>query len=332
MEAIRKQASRFREQVAKQQQALLKHIGHFSSDASAVEEAELQCHQKLRNLYHSTRAAKHFQRNIVRGIEGYISISAKQMEIARKLAEDCCKYGAENQNNDNRIARTTLDFGTSYDLIETERKTLLGILRDQVSEPLRTLITGAPLEDARHLVRRYDRLQQEVEAQAAEVLRRRSKTKESDVTPESCLKLRSAEESLNELISTMKALGREATDAMLSVEDQQQQATFQHLFSMVDAERSYHQHVLALLDKLYDEMSLEEQRMQSSSMLASTRKDVNIPTAHQDANSNGPDDPTHINQTNAYFIAKVVHAFDAQTEGELSLSVDDYVVVRQIRL
>ncbi|XP_038699501.1 SH3 domain-containing protein 1-like isoform X2 [Tripterygium wilfordii] len=283
--------------------------------------------------------AQHFQRNIVRGIEGYISISAKKMDIARKLAEDCCKYGAENLNSDNCIARTTLDFGTSHGLMENERETLLGILRDQVSEPLRALITGAPLEDARHLVHRYDRLRQEVEAQAAEVLRRRSKTKESDVTPESCLKLRNAEERLTELKSTMKALGRETTDAMLSVEDQQQQTTFERLFAMVDAERSYHQHVLTLLDKLYDEMSLEEQSIQSSSVLVSAQKDVNTPTAHQDVISNEPDDPAHINQPDepahinqpsTYFIAKVVHPFDAQTEGELSLSVDDYVVVRQV--
>lgn len=27
---------------------------------------------------------------------------------------------------------------------------------------------------------------------------------------------------------------------------------------------------------------------------------------------------------------KVIHPFDAQTDGELNLSVDDYVVVRQV--
>lgn len=29
-------------------------------------------------------------------------------------------------------------------------------------------------------------------------------------------------------------------------------------------------------------------------------------------------------------LLKVIHPFDAQAEGELSLSVDDYVVVRQV--
>lgn len=83
MEAIKKQATRFREQVAKQQQvinfssyslllfffffsnfvfvclqAVLKHLGHFSNEGIIVDEAELQCYQHLQNLYNSTRAAK----------------------------------------------------------------------------------------------------------------------------------------------------------------------------------------------------------------------------------------------------------------------------------
>jgi len=35
----------------------------------------------------------------------------------------------------------------------------------QVAEPLRALVMGAPLEDARHLTQRYERLRQEAEAQ-----------------------------------------------------------------------------------------------------------------------------------------------------------------------
>ena len=129
----------------------------------------------------------------------------------------------------------------------------------QVSEPLRALINGAPLEDARHLTHRYDKLRHEVEAQvsfelnicmykarlelcqiyieyfhqAAEVFRRRSKIRESDISAESAVKLRNAEARLTELKSTIMALGREATAAMLSVESQQQQMTYQRLFAMV---------------------------------------------------------------------------------------------------
>ncbi|KAH9753811.1 putative polyamine transporter [Citrus sinensis] len=176
----------------------------------------------------------------------------------RKLAEDCCKYGAENQSDNSCVARAALQFGTSHDLMENERETLLGILRDQVSEPLRALINGAPLEDARHLTHRYDKLRHEVEAQAAEVFRHQSKIRESDISAESAVKLRNAEVRLTELKSTIMALGREATAAMLSVESQQQQMTYQRVYAMV------------------------------------------------------------------------IHPFDAQANGELSLSIDDYVVVRQV--
>jgi hypothetical protein len=35
----------------------------------------------------------------------------------------------------------------------------------QIAEPLRAMVMGAPLEDARHLAQRYDRMRQEAEAQ-----------------------------------------------------------------------------------------------------------------------------------------------------------------------
>ncbi|XVF00011.1 hypothetical protein REPUB_Repub03eG0249500 [Reevesia pubescens] len=325
MEAIKKQATKLREQVAKQQQAVLKHLGHFSNEDITVDEAELQCHQKLQDLYISTKAAKHLQRNIVRGIEGFIATSSKLVEIARKWADDCCKYGAEDQNTGSSLARAALYFGKSHKSMEDERETLLGILGEQVSEPLRALITGAPLEDARHLTHRYDKLRQEVEAQAADVLRRRSKTRESDISTESYMKLKQAEARLTELKSSMMVLGREATAAMLSVEDQQQKITFQRLLAMVDAEKSYHQRVLAILEKLYAEMTLEEQMNES----LTSQREVNVALAHDNTNSN-KSEAQGDTQSDVYFIAKVVHPFDAQADGELSLAVGDYVVVRQV--
>ncbi|KAH9753671.1 SH3 domain-containing protein 1 [Citrus sinensis] len=241
----------------------------------------------------------HFQRNVVRGVEVFVSVSLKQMEIARKLAEDCCKYGVENQSDNSCVARAALQFGTSHDLMENERETLLGILRDQVPEPLRALINGTPLEDARHLTHRYDKLRHEVEAQI----------RESDISAESAVKLRNAEARLTELKSTIMALGREATAAMLSVESQQQQMTYQRLFAM---------------------MILEEQSNESSSQHVTLEMDVNASCVYQNPDSNGADLQTHINQNDVYFIAKVIHPFDAQANGELSLSIDDYVVVRQV--
>lgn len=40
----------------------------------------------------------------------------------------------------------------------------------QVLDPLRAMITGAPLEDARHLAQRYSRMRQEAEAQVSKKL------------------------------------------------------------------------------------------------------------------------------------------------------------------
>lgn len=66
----------------------------------------------------------------------------------------------------------------------------------------------------------------------AEVLRRRLKSKAS-ASSESSVKLQNTEARLTELKSTAVALGQEATAAMLSVEAQQQQMTFQKLLTMV---------------------------------------------------------------------------------------------------
>lgn len=329
MEAIRKQASKFREQVAKQQQAILKQLGHFGNEAVMVDEAEVQCHQQLQNLYNSTSAAKHFQRDVVRGVEGFLSTSSKQMEIARKLAEDCCRYGNENESNGSPLARAAVQFGTSHGSMEKERETLLGVLSDQVSEPLRILINGAPLEDARLLTHRYNRLRQEVEAQAAEVIRRQARSKDPANTVAS-IKYRSAEAKLTDLKSTMMALGREAAEAMLSVETQQQRLTLLRLRTMVDAEKSYHQSVVAILEKLHAEMILENQLNESSSQSVSMQRDAYVPPSREDNNTSGSSDHEHVIVNDAYFIARVMHPFDAQADGEISLSVDDYVVVRQM--
>lgn len=123
------------------------------------------------------------------------------------------------------------------------------------------MIYSAPLEDARHLVNHYDRLRQEVEAQvklllnfsllcfeaiffflwylpflkkqATDVLRRRSKLKESDISEEAYIKLKNSETRLAELKSSMKTLGKEATKAMLEVDNQQQNITYQRLRALV---------------------------------------------------------------------------------------------------
>lgn len=39
-------------------QAVLRQLGHLGHEAFMDDEAELQCHQQLQNLYNSTRDAK----------------------------------------------------------------------------------------------------------------------------------------------------------------------------------------------------------------------------------------------------------------------------------
>ncbi|KAK9076152.1 hypothetical protein SSX86_004485 [Deinandra increscens subsp. villosa] len=317
MEAIRKQASKLREQVAKQQQAILSRLG---KDAEIFDEEELQSHQKLQDLYNSTRVTKHFQKDIVRGVEGFISIGKKQKQIAKRFAEDCCKYGTENVNAGFPLVRAAQELGTSLSSVEDKRETMLETLNYQVSEPLKASIKAASFEDARHLARSCDKLRQEVETQAVEVLRRQ--TKERDPTPESALKLKNMVGKLNELRSSMVTLQKEAISAMLSVEEQQQKATMQKLLIIVDAERSYHRHVLSILEELHAEMILAMNVQKPS--YSATEKDDFVPSGdvipHED----------NENQNYDYFIGKVIHPFDAQADGELSLNVDDYVIVRQV--
>ncbi|KAI4371813.1 hypothetical protein MLD38_010117 [Melastoma candidum] len=329
MESIRKQARKFREQVAKQQQAVLKQLGHIGGEGLSVNEDELQCQRQLQDLYNSTRAAKHLQRDIVRGVEGLVSVSSKQMEIARKLADDCCDYALENQSTGSALSRAAVCFGTTHRSMETERESLLEILLTQVSEPLRSSISGAPLEDARHLTRRYDKMRQELENQAAEVFRRRSKSRDPAQSAESTMRLKMAESRYDELKSAMMALGREATKAMLSVEDQQQQITFQRLLKTVNAERSYHERVLTCLEKLQAEMILEEQLNESTFPSMTMEPDESAPSYIDDSRPIRSNDSRHKQHDN-YFIAKVIHPFDAQADGELSLSVDEFVIVLQV--
>ncbi|KAJ4881270.1 SH3 domain-containing protein [Raphanus sativus] len=364
MEAIRKQAAKLREQVARQQQAVLKHLGHVNADAVVVDEEELHCHQKLQELYSSTKAAKRLQRNIVRGLEGFIATGTKVVEIGLKFAEDFKKYGDENPDANTPLSRVAHHFGTSY---------------------------NAPLEDARHLVNHYDRLRQEVEAQATDVLRRRAKLKESDVSEEAYMKLKNSESRLADLKSSMKTLGKEATKAMLEVDNQQQSITYQRLRTLVEAEISYHRNALDILDKLHSEMIAEEEAIIESSpkslplhiedavshpqeetsssshsreiksnhhgetkheevtkpnpkddmesspeveIKSKPQKEIKSSAPHEDIKTTNGSDDHHsqqlLSQNDSYFLAKVVHPFDAQAPGELSLAVDDYVIVRQV--
>lgn len=59
------------------------------------------------------------------------------------------------------------------------------------------------------------------------------KFKEVGATADVSAKLQNAESKLSELKTTLSALGREATAAMMAVESEQQQITFKGLLTMV---------------------------------------------------------------------------------------------------
>ncbi|KAF5764696.1 hypothetical protein HanRHA438_Chr15g0707521 [Helianthus annuus] len=118
---------------------------------------------------------------------------------------------------------------------------------------------------------------------------------------------------LSELRSSMITLQKETISVMLSVEKQQQQITLQKLLMIVDAERSYRRHVLSILEELHAELILAK---------------VIVPSGDVTQRVHNK------NKDYDYFIGKikVIHPFDVQANGELSLNVDEYVIVRQVPL
>jgi hypothetical protein len=67
-------------------------------------------------------------------------------------------------------------------------------------------------------------------------MKRQMKSKEAGSNDDSAVKLKYAESKLTELQTTLSALGKEATAAMLAVEMQQQKITYERLLAMVSSE------------------------------------------------------------------------------------------------
>ncbi|EPS68446.1 hypothetical protein M569_06322, partial [Genlisea aurea] len=310
MDALRKQASRLREQVAKQQQAVIKQLtasGYESSDVVVIDEVEMEMHQQLEKLYRSTRSGRDFQKELVKAAEAFTSVGYKNIEAGTKLFEDCAKYGVDNAS-DEFLAKAASVYADSHKVLEKEQEEYIKLLFTQVLEPLRAMIAGAPLEEARRLAQQYSRMRQEAEAQSAEVYKRRARMRESPVS-ENVAKLQVAESKIHELKANMAVLGKEAAAALTAVQSQQQRLTFQRFVAMIEGERLYHERVATILGNIEAEMVSEKQR-----------KEAAPPTAPLDISS----------QKTKYFLAEALHAFDAATEKELSLDIGDYVVVRKV--
>ncbi|CAI9103726.1 OLC1v1002264C1 [Oldenlandia corymbosa var. corymbosa] len=318
-------------------QAVLKQFGGYGGSDVLADEVELQQHQKLEKLYISTRAAKHFQRDIVRGVEGYIVTGSKQVEIGTKLSEDSRKYGVENTcTSGTTLSKAALNFSRARAEMEKERGNLLKALGTQVAEPLRAMVMGAPLEDARHLAQRYDRMRQEAEAQAVEVARRQARVREGTGNPDMILKLEAAEAKLQDLKSNTATLGKEAAAAMAAVEAQQQRLTLQRLISMVESERAYHQRILQILDHLESEMILERQRIEAAPSPSPSPPNpytdsMPPPPSYEEVND-VPTSPAQNGTTDGmgYFLGEVMYSYRAESDVELNLSVGEYVVIRKV--
>ncbi|XP_044496924.1 SH3 domain-containing protein 3 [Mangifera indica] len=313
MDALRRQASKFKEQVAKQQQAVIKQLGgtgYESSDVMVIDEAEFHRHQQLDKLYKSTRRAREFQRELVKAGETFAAIGYRHIEAGTKLSEDCCKYGAENNQNinENVLAKAAAIYGDARKHVEKEQEDFNRLLSSQFLDPLRAMTTSTPLEDARHLAQRYARMRQEAELQASEISRRQIRVKEAPI-PENVAKLHAAELKMQELKANMAVLGKEAAAALSAIEAQQQRLTFQRLVGMVEGEKNYHLRIAAILGDVEAEMVSEKQRKESAP-----------PVIPSETSS----------EKTVYFLAEAMHPFTAASEKELSLTVGDYVVVRKV--
>ncbi|PKA56329.1 hypothetical protein AXF42_Ash011259 [Apostasia shenzhenica] len=249
-----------------------------------------------------------------------------------KLSEDCRKYGVDNTcTSGNTLSKAALSYARARSQIEKERGNLLKAFGTQVAEPLRAMVMGAPLEDARHLAQRYDKMRQEAEAQAIEVSRRQQKVREAPGNVDNNLKLEAAESKLEELKSNMSVLGKEAVAAMTAVEAQQQRLTLQRIIAMIETERTYHQRVLQILEQIEGEIVAERQRIDASPTATPVVEIHASPPSYEEANgvfsSHLLDGST---DSMGYFLAEVMHAYQAETDVELNLSVGDYVVVRKV--
>ncbi|CAI5993468.1 unnamed protein product [Closterium sp. NIES-64] len=319
--------------------------GSARSDGVVVDEAELQRHQQLERLYNTTKSAKHFQREMVKGIEGIINANLKHIESIAKLSEECRKYGApESPGGSTVLGRAALHFGAAHSAIEKERDNMDRTLGTQVGDPLKAMVTGAPLEDARSLTHRYDKLRQEAEGLVVEIQKRNQKARDGLSNPENAAKLQQAEQKMGELAATMTVLGREAATAMMAVEAQQQRQTLQRLIGMVEAERAFHQRSVEILNHLHAQMVGERQKNDhsGSNSSAAGATPAGAGSTNPFAGSADPPPPSYEevrggggstgggSNRAGYFLAEVVHAFDAEGPGEMSLNVGDYVVVRQV--
>lgn len=329
-----------------------------------LDEAEHQRQEELGRLYTSTRAAKHFQKDVIKGVEGFVGTGNKQLEIANRLAEDCKKYGSEGPSVKAPLSRATMQYSSARNKMEKERDNFHKALSTLVAEPLKSMVNGAPLKDARILKQKYDRLRQDADSQATEVVRRRSKeAKEGSGNPEQVAKLQAAEQKMQEITSAMKTVGKNAATSMGVVESQQQSITLQKILAMIEYERAYYQRVTGVLDQLHYEIESQGKGVSNSSHGATAPPTpLQLPSSAHNA-ARQPMEPHSLSHSmskgssedsfddkpqpqpqvkiqaqaqappaadDKSFYATATHDFEGEDEGELTISIGDEVLVRQV--
>lgn len=343
-----------------------------------LDEAEHERQEELGRLYTSTRAAKHFQKDIVKGVEGFVSTGHKQLEITSKLAGDCERYGSEGPSVKAPLSRATIQYSSARHKMEKERVNFHKALSTLVAEPLKTMINGAPLKDARRMKEKYERLRQDADSQATEVTRRRAKeAKEGSGNPEQVAKLQAAEQKVEEITAAMQTMGKNATTSMGVVESQQQNTTLQKILAMIEYERAYYQRVTAILDQLHNDIESQVKGVSHGApapptLLTNSAFNAGLPAQptplltdsaynagrqstglHRFSNSssNPSSEDGYLDKVQAQvqdqvqvralggpppaaenksFYAIATHDFEGEDEGELTISIGDEVLVRQV--
>ncbi|KAG6488398.1 hypothetical protein ZIOFF_049641 [Zingiber officinale] len=159
--------------------------------------------------------------------------SAKQ-----QLSEDCYRYGGENHATDAILAKAGGLYGGAIRNVEKELEDFSSFLTSQANIAICLDLLGMNRE--------------------FEISIRQLQVTESP-SPENTSKLQASQAKMLEIKESMAMLGKEA-----AAESQQQRQTFQRIVDMIEAEKSLHLRVAAILDVLEAEIVTEKQQKVSA--------------------------------------------------------------------
>lgn len=86
-------------------------------------------------MLHFLLLLQHFQKDIVKGIDGLVATGAKYSEIGAKLGDDCRKYAVEGPAPNSTLARAALHYSNGRVNVEKERESFHRALATTVSWP-----------------------------------------------------------------------------------------------------------------------------------------------------------------------------------------------------